>query len=67
MDPNIHRYANMTYINYLNRQQRLIERGQMNDEFDDDEDDAQSEDDSEISNSGLVKEKTKLSDVVTST
>lgn len=47
-DPNAHRYANMTYISFLNRQQRMLERGALVDDFDDDEE-GQSEDDSNVS------------------
>lgn len=31
-DAKSHRFANMSYINYLNRRQRMIERGVLNDE-----------------------------------
>lgn len=53
-DPNAHRYTNMSYINFLNRQQRLIENGLI---FDDFQDERQSED--ENSNSGDIGDKTK--------
>ena len=56
-DPNAHRYTNMSYINFLNRQQRLIENGLVFDDFDDDQE-GQSEDDS---NSGDNKTKSKAS------
>lgn len=36
-DPNAHRYSNMSYINYLTRQQRMIERGISIDDFEDEE------------------------------
>lgn len=48
LDPNAHRYANMSYIAFLNRQQRMIERGALVDDFEDDEE-GQSEDDSNVS------------------
>ena len=45
-DPNAYRYTNMSYIGFLNRQQRMIERGVLVDDFEDDEE-GQSEDESE--------------------
>ncbi len=54
-DVNAHRYTNMSYISYLNRQQRMIERGALVDDFEDD-DEQQSEDESE---GGDENEKTK--------
>jgi hypothetical protein len=45
-DPNIIRYANMSYINFLNRQQRMIERGDTHDNFDEEEEEGQSEEES---------------------
>ena len=49
-DAKSHRFANMSYINYLNRRQRMIERGVLNDEeFVEEEEDGQSEEDSMLS------------------
>lgn len=47
-DPTQLRYANMSYINFLNRHQRMIEKGVSLDDFDDEEED-QSEDESNAS------------------
>lgn len=55
-DPNLTRYTAMSYINFLNRNQRMIERGDSHDNFDEEEEEnSQSEDDSadSASQSGL--------------
>ena len=59
-DPNAHRYANMSYINYLTRQQRMIERGISIDDFEDEEE-GQSEDESNFSDGEESPEKGKNS------
>ena len=46
VDPNAHRYTNMSYIAYLGRQQRMFEKGALVDDFEDEEEN-QSEDESE--------------------
>lgn len=56
-DPNAHKYANMSYINYLNKQQKMIEKGQ-NYGDDEEEEDTPSEDDSNISDTKNPKKGT---------
>jgi hypothetical protein len=47
-DPNAHRFANMSYINYLNKQQKMIERGH-NYGDDEEDEDTPSEEESNLS------------------
>ncbi len=48
MDPNAHHFANMSYIAFLNRQQRMIKRGALVDGIEDDRE-GQSENNSKVS------------------
>lgn len=63
-DPNIHRYAAMSYISFLNRQQRMIERGADIDDFEEDEENSQSEDQSEDSQSKSINEEGRKSKTI---
>jgi hypothetical protein len=59
-DPNLARYAAMSYINFLNRRQRMIERGDTHDNFEEDEEEnSQSEDESQDSASRSAIDETR--------